>query len=464
MDSEEQEKDFIEEFEKLALESEPDGYNIFKKTLKAFTGRKSKHRKDKDEPIAKSDEISPDRTPKHGHPREPHQLQEISESPWVYPQSSSRSDDPALPDDDRYLFQHKKRGFAVLIINSEFDYQSERGNADWDRYYMSKMFQQLDFTVILLENLTSRKLLEKMIDIQQRITPETDCFACVISSHGMEGQAKVRGHGTREPYVRTEHFIHTKDGVVRTTELLELFNDRYCRNLRGKPRMFFIQACRGRLDVQKDDEVDMGVEVPVQLVTPPASSSSSRDPLRPATTGDVGGSYDEYQFRKQAAWSTDHIYENFRFNKKVNYHVSGQTQSGYQVHVQASVKGEERKEPPPRTTTYKVPNPEPEPEPEKIEIFQIPCFNDYLVMFSSAAGTIAWSDTGKGGWLMYCLYHVFHDVTYTEDDLLTILTQVCGKMAISMETYCPSTPRFDKAKSAACVYHRLSKDIYLQPN
>ena len=65
---------------------------------------------------------------------------------------------------------------------------------------------------------------------------------------------------------------------------------------------------------------------------------------------------------------------------------------------------------------------------------------------------------------MYCLYHVFHDVTYTEDDLLTILTQVCGKMAISMETYCPTTPRFDKAKSAACVYHRLSKDIYLQPN
>ena len=142
------------------------------------------------------------------------------------------------------------------------------------------------------------------------------------------------------------------------------------------------------MDVQRDDEVDMGVEIPVQLVTPPASSSSSRDPLRPATTGDVVGSYEEYQFRKQAAWSTDPIYENFRFNKKVNYHVGGQTQSGYQVNVQASVKGEERKEPPPRTTTYKVPNPEPEPEPEKIEIFQIPCFNDYLVMFSSAAGNI----------------------------------------------------------------------------
>ena len=131
------------------------------------------------------------------------------------------------------------------------------------------------------------------------------------------------------------------------------------------------------MDVQRDDEVDMGVEIPVQFVTPPASSGSSRDTLRPPTTGDVGVNYDEYQFRKPAACSTYPIYENFRFNIKANNHVGGQN-------AQASVKGEERKEPPLRTTT----NPEPEPEPEKIEIFQIPCFNDYLVMFSSAAGNI----------------------------------------------------------------------------
>ena len=131
----------------------------------SFTGRKFKNRKDKDEPKTKSqtDEISPDKTPEHGNPRELQQLQEISESEGVYPQYSSRPDDPALPDDDRYLFRRKKCGFAVLIINSKFDGQSRRPYADSDRYYMYMMFQQLDFTVILLENLTSRTLLEKMI-------------------------------------------------------------------------------------------------------------------------------------------------------------------------------------------------------------------------------------------------------------------------------------------------------------
>ena len=161
-----------------------------------------------------------------------------------------------------------------------------------------------------------------------------------------------------------------------------------------------LQACRGRLDVQRDDDVDMGVEIPVQLVTPPASSGSSRDTLRSATTGDVGVSYDEYQFRKPAACSTDPSYENFRFNIKANNHVGGEN-------VQAPVKGEERKEPPPRKPTYKDPNPEPEPEPEKIEIFQIPCFNDYLVMFSSAAGNI-----------YTCIYSIYRHLTYCYEYLL----------------------------------------------
>lgn len=95
----------------------------------------------------------------------------------------------------------------------------------------------------------------------------------------------------------------------------------------------------------------------------------------------------------------------------------------------------------------------------KVALEHLKCHK--LLKYTS--GTTAWSDSDKGGWLMHCLYQVFNDVTYTDDDLLTILTCVCGKMARDMETNCPNSPHYDKAKSAACVYHRLSKDIYLQP-
>lgn len=446
-----QEREFCEKFEKIAPESEPDGYKAFKKTLTDFIGRKSKKIKSNGKPFLQSqrDEDSQPFTHEQEFQGDPFSMQETRDPAWVYPQYSSPPRDPVpLPTsgNDTYHFSHETRGFAVLIINSEFDSQSKRENAVWDEYYMYKMFKELNFDVYVLRNLASKELLKKMKEIRDSVSAQSDCFACVISSHGMEGQVRTSIPGVPEPFIRTEHFTYTRDGVVRTNELLELFNDRNCRPLKGKPKMFFIQACRSRLDVQRPDEVDMGVEV--HLVETTASTTSVGSPARfftrgdlaspiTKTTGDVVGNYDDYSGRRReefrenfTAATLDPLYKNYKVRGLSRQYL------GYQ---------------------------QPEPDSEPIEVFQIPCYNDYLVMFSSAAGTIAWSDSGKGGWLMYCLYKVFHDVTYTDDDLLKTLTRVAGKMALDMETYCPSIPHYDKAKSAACVYHRLSKDIYLQP-
>ncbi|XP_062597260.1 uncharacterized protein LOC134258721 isoform X2 [Saccostrea cucullata] len=481
MEPEHQEKEFRENLEDLTEESEPDGLKAaFNKTLKDFLGLKSKKKKRRNGPPSETN-IDEDKTGlletrTNQNSRKPRAVPSVPESEdtirqsqgseelnWSYPESSRPQTDhghqPSV-DDTRYNFRHEKIGHAVLVINSIFDSQSERKNAAWDLYFMRKMFQEMGFEVNVLENLTSRKLLTEMKSIQKSITEESDCFACVLSSHGMEGQTSTKGRGP-EPFVRTEHFFYTKDGVVRTTELLELFNNQNCRALRGKPRMFFIQACRGRLDVQKDDEVDKGV--PVHIIQPDVTKD-----VRKATDADVGGKYDDYAGRRPEEFRNNFnvVSLNPVYEERSVYGLSGQYTGnyrqahGYVVKAQAVMSNQPR-EPPSRTTTYKIPNID--TEPQNIEVFQIPCFNDFLVMFSSAAGTIAWSDQGKGGWLMYCLYHVFRDITYTNEDLLTSLTRVCGKMAFTMETYCPSTPHYDKAKSAACIYHRLTKDIYLQP-
>ena len=58
---------------------------------------------------------------------------------------------------------------------------------------------------------------------------DCDCFACVILSHGEEG------------------VIYGTNGTVKMEDLVAPF--RQCRTLVGKPKLFFIQACRGtRLD------------------------------------------------------------------------------------------------------------------------------------------------------------------------------------------------------------------------
>ena len=66
---------------------------------------------------------------------------------------------------------------------------------------------------------------------------------------------------------------------------------------------------------------------------------------------------------------------------------------------------------------------------------------------------------------MYCLHEVFKTLLDTnyKMDLPQILSQVCGKMARDLETYCPQKKIYHRTKSAAVVYHMLTKSLYLKP-
>ncbi|KAI0242722.1 Caspase-7 [Lamellibrachia satsuma] len=71
---------------------------------------------------------------------------------------------------------------------------------------------------------------------------DADCFVCVILSHGEEG------------------VVYGTDGKVPLDKLLGYFKGDICPSLAGKPKLFFIQACRGRRydfgTVLGEDQVD----------------------------------------------------------------------------------------------------------------------------------------------------------------------------------------------------------------
>lgn len=140
----------------------------------SLIGRKSKNRKLKEKPHVQSqrDEDSGAFTSNYEYQRESHPMQETSEPAWVYPQSSFPPRDPALhpTSSDTYRFCHETRGFAVLIINSEFDSQAKRENAVWDEDYMREMFKELNFDVCVLRNLASKELLKEMKGIHVSIS------------------------------------------------------------------------------------------------------------------------------------------------------------------------------------------------------------------------------------------------------------------------------------------------------
>uniref|UniRef100_A0A4W5Q902 Caspase 7, apoptosis-related cysteine peptidase n=1 Tax=Hucho hucho TaxID=62062 RepID=A0A4W5Q902_9TELE len=56
---------------------------------------------------------------------------------------------------------------------------------------------------------------------------DSSCFACILLSHGEEGM------------------IYGTDGAMPIKSMTSLFRGDMCKSLVGKPKLFFIQACRG---------------------------------------------------------------------------------------------------------------------------------------------------------------------------------------------------------------------------
>lgn len=95
-------------------------------------------------------------------------------------------------------------------------------------------------------------------------TVNGDCFVCCILSHGS-----------------SDGVYGTDKNIVSVDEIREPFNGSNCRNLAGKPKLFFIQACRGRkfqnvVRVQADDpegaESELEVDAERMEVSIPADS------------------------------------------------------------------------------------------------------------------------------------------------------------------------------------------------
>ena len=90
------------------------------------------------------------------------------------------------------------------------------------------MFTDLHFTVRVENDLTRDELVHCMKVESLHNHQDYSCFVCCILSHGTTGA------------------IHGTDGrTVPIKDLTGYFKASSCPSLRGKPKMFFIQACQG---------------------------------------------------------------------------------------------------------------------------------------------------------------------------------------------------------------------------
>lgn len=142
------------------------------------------------------------------------------------------------PSFNAYPLFSKPRGLALIIDNEDFDNNvlPRRTGSMVDANNLDILLSELGFKVTLRRNLSYRDM---MIDIKTFATnpqhSECDMTVVCILSHGRHG------------------LIASADGrEVGTEWVLRQFNNDGCPSLRGKPKWFILQACRG-------DEADYGI-------------------------------------------------------------------------------------------------------------------------------------------------------------------------------------------------------------
>lgn len=170
---------------------------------------------------------------------------------------------PVYPCSDEFYLSHiqqsykmssSPRGFALVISNVTFDPCTApdldpRKGGEVDDEVLRKVFTELDYMVTVRQNLTAQNMRMCIESFSRQPEHRTvdSCVVCLLS-HGVEGA------------------VYGTDGqLLQLDWVFGSFDNAHCPLLQNKPKMFFIQACRG-------EEMDCGVE---QLDGPSRTSSPS---------------------------------------------------------------------------------------------------------------------------------------------------------------------------------------------
>ncbi|XP_038869906.1 caspase-8-like [Salvelinus namaycush] len=139
---------------------------------------------------------------------------------------------PSTEEVGEYAMTGRKRGYCLIINNYNFKNSpkllNNREGTQVDESSLVSVFEWLGFETQIEPDCSREQLLSLVAELRSRDHSQMDCLVCCVLSHGLEG------------------CVYGVDGLkVRVRELTEPFSGLECSSLRGKPKLFFIQACQG---------------------------------------------------------------------------------------------------------------------------------------------------------------------------------------------------------------------------
>ncbi|XP_041367451.1 caspase-3-like [Gigantopelta aegis] len=152
----------------------------------------------------------------------------INEHSTMQEQPNDGDRDIRTRSDKYYDMEANPKGICLIINNECFTNSPTRKGSAKDVERLKCLFEKFGFVVEIKKNLKSSDLLEELKSVSVvGVKPEHNCFVCFISSHGVG-----------------KSIIGTDEELVSISKIKEFFSASQCRALVGKPKMFFVQACR----------------------------------------------------------------------------------------------------------------------------------------------------------------------------------------------------------------------------
>ncbi|XP_071155053.1 uncharacterized protein [Mytilus edulis] len=358
------------------------------------------------------------------------------------------------------------RGLVVICIHTTFKGHpthglNERQGGSYDETMMENTWKMYDDCDVLTfkdkANFFYTEELERKIQEKMKFQ-NVKYFVFILSTHGDE--RPVAG------MQNFEHYFYTKDGQLRTQDLVEKMNA--ISGLNGRMKLFFIQACRSRATNKEDENKDLGVSITItsakkNLISRQRSKSTDYPDAKgymPLEKDDkIKGSmpsletYDSSTQKTKANMPTLERADYFDYKTKANMPTfetddffSDKTEGCAIADAIGYMEDDENKDPEPETKVMNNEDAEP----------MIPLSEDCVVVFGSMAGKETYStihsENRGGGWMIRALHSTLKSYKGDNVHIFDILTEV--NKTVGMRKFSES----QSFKAQSCFFHNLALD------
>ena len=154
--------------------------------------------------------------------------------------------------DAKYDMECFPHGIALIINNENFKKHKDRKGTEFDEKNLIETFRYLGYRVEVHRDKKKAEIETIFNDLKALDHSKYDSFVCCFLTHGAD-----RGY-----------IYASDDKKLELNNLISNLNAANCKSLFGKPKLFFIQACRGEgksLAVSLEPRVDTDSDTPMVL-------------------------------------------------------------------------------------------------------------------------------------------------------------------------------------------------------